>query len=126
MKRLLSACSLLGLLTVAASCQKNDDQPGPASTTCPGAGDVVKTVTDVRGIVRRNSVTQEYAISTYPTVTNSFTVGVLCASLPANLQVDGAKVIFSGTYRLKPGAPTGGDVAEFYLIPSKVDLDPNP
>jgi hypothetical protein len=86
----------------------------------------VKTTTDTRGIVRLNPVTKEVAIATYPTVTNSFDVGVLCTALPANLQVEGTKVIFSGTYRLKPGGSTAGDVATYYLTTSKVSIDPNP
>jgi hypothetical protein len=130
MRLLLPACLLLGLVTSAASCRKEDD-PAPEPTicifeTCPGAGDVVKTVTDTRGIVRLNPVTKEYAIATLPSMTNSFDVGVLCSALPANLQVDGTKVIFSGTYRLKTGEPTAGDVSVYYLTPSKVSIDLNP
>jgi hypothetical protein len=131
MKLLLPAWLLVGLLTATSSCKKADqDQPElvkaicPDMAVCPGAGDVVKTVAEVRGIVRLNPVTHEYAITTYPTVTNAFSVGVLCAALPTELRVeDGTKVVFSGTYRLKPGAPTGGDVSIFYLSPSKVSLD---
>ncbi|MGI4762532.1 MAG: hypothetical protein ACRYF0_17605 [Janthinobacterium lividum] len=130
MRLLLPACLLLGLVTSAASCRKNDE-PEPTPTicpieTCPGAGNVVKTVTDTRGIVRLNPVTKEYAIATLPSVTNSFDVGVLCTALPTNLQVDGTKVLFSGTYRLKPGGSTAGDVATYYLTTSAVSLDPNP
>ena len=130
MRLLLPACLLLGLVTSAASCRKEDD-PAPEPTicpieTCPGAGDVVKTVTDTRGTVRLNASTKEYAIFTIPTATNGVDVGVLCGALPANLQVDGTKVLFSGTYRLKPGGSTSGDVAVYYLSTSAVSLDPNP
>jgi hypothetical protein len=64
MKLLLPACLLLGLLTSAAGCRKNDkDEPVPAICPieiCPGAGAEVKTVTAVRGIVRQNPLTHEY------------------------------------------------------------------
>jgi hypothetical protein len=126
MRLLLPACLLLGLLTTATSCHKNDeDQPSPASAVCPEAGDEVKTVVAVRGIVRQSPLTHEYAITTYPSVTNGFDVGVLCAALPASLQVDGTKVVFSGTYRRKPGEGTAGDVATYYLSLSSVSPDPN-
>jgi hypothetical protein len=129
MKLLLPACLLLGLITSAASCRKSDD-PEPEHPiclleTCPGAGDVVKTVINTRGIVRLNPVTHEYAIATLPSVTNGFDVGVLCTALPTNLQADGTKVIFSGTYRLKPGGSTAGDVAVYYLTTSAVSVDPS-
>jgi hypothetical protein len=127
MKLLLPACLLLGLVTSAASCRKNDEPaPTPAICpieVCPGAGAEVKTVTAVRGIVRQSPLTYEYAITTYPSVTNGFDVGVLCSTLPAALQADGTKVVFSGTYRLKPGAGTAGDVATYYLSLSSVSLD---
>lgn len=130
MRLLLPACLLLGLVTSAASCRKEED-PAPEPTiclleTCPGAGEVVKTVTDTRGLVRLNPITKEYAIATLPSATNSFDVGVLCTALPTNLQVNGTKVIFSGTYRLKPGGSTAGDVAVYYLTTSAVSPDPNP
>ena len=126
MKLLRSTCLLLGLVTVVTSCH-SDSEPAPTpATSCPGAGDVVKTVADKRGIVRLNPVTKEYALATYPTVTNSFDVGVLCSALPTNLQVDGAKVIFSGTYRRKPGEPTAGDVAIYYLTAPTISAEPNP
>jgi hypothetical protein len=124
MKLLLPACLLLGLLTTATSCRKNDE--APASASCPGAGDEVKTAAAVRGVVRQSPLTHEYAIATYPSITNGFDVGVLCTALPASLQVDGTKVIFSGTYRRKPGEGTAGDVATYYLSLSSVSLDLNP
>jgi hypothetical protein len=130
MKLLLPACLLLGLVTSAAGCRKNDkDEPTPticAMEVCPDAGAEVKTVTTVRGIVRRSPLTHEYAIATYPSITNGFDVGVLCSSLPDALQAEGTKVVFSGTYRLKPGAGTAGDVATYYLSLSSVNPDASP
>jgi hypothetical protein len=50
-------------------------------------------------------------------------VGVLCGALPTELQANGTKVVFSGTYRRKPGEGTAGDVATFYLSLSSVSPD---
>lgn len=120
MKILLLPCLLAGLLFTTGCDKVTDLEPKPEPVIC-FLQPAVKTVTDQQGTMRYNSTTKQYAIIvTRSSVTGSVDVGVLQQTLSKEVQVDGQEVIFSGTYYEKPGAPTSGDVAEYYLQVDKI------
>jgi len=107
---------LLGLVasvTVAfTSCQgSNVDKQAASTTTCDPTSKTVRTVTDVAGVVYRDEPSQRYQIHAAQAGTvDVVDVGVVCGTLPSELQKEGTKVVFSGIYKeyvAPPSAPAG-------------------
>lgn len=122
MKRTATLCLLSALLLAASGCKKDQDAQGPDGT-CAAQGQPVKTVTDVEGTVRFDAAVQQYVIyRAQPGTYDSVDLGVVCGALPAGLQVAGAPVRFSGTYREYGNPPRLGPVGQtyFYLELTKV------
>ncbi|SNR29201.1 MULTISPECIES: hypothetical protein [Hymenobacter] len=104
-----------GLLLLSfTSCQKDtirDDNSVCASTS------TVRKVTDLAGIIQFNQTEQRFAISRYvPGTIDAVDIGIVC-ELPKNLQQEGVRVQFSGTYREYTGKakPQIGGQKYYYL-----------
>ena len=115
---------LLGvLLCTAESCKKEEAPIQEAQGSCAPTNKIVKTVTNVEGIVHLDPTTQQFIITVHqPGTIDVEEIGVVCGVLPVKLQVEGTKTIFSGTYKeygQKPAAPAG--YSYYYLELSKAE-----
>ena len=104
---------LVASVTVTfTNCQGSKvDKQAASATTCDPASKTVRTVTDVAGVVYQDKPSQRYRIHAAQAGTvDVVDVGVVCGTLPSELQKDGTKVVFSGTYKeygTPPSAPAG-------------------
>lgn len=92
------------------------------TTTCAEAGATVRTVTDVAGTVTFDQALQRYKIMAHQAGTiDVVDVGVVCGALPDDVRKEGAKVVFSGTYKAYPNPPSApAGYTTYYLEPSSV------
>lgn len=101
MPKNLLLLALLGA-TLAGGCTRSAEQT--TATACAEAP--VRTVTDVAGTVTFDQTLQRYKIMAPQAGTvDVVDVGVVCGTLPEALQKEGAKVVFSGTYKAYPNPP---------------------
>ena len=108
------AASLFLLCFVGSGCQEDADA---LNNSCAPTARSVKQAKDQVGTVFFNTTEQRYAIiSAIPGTFDSQDVGFVC-NLPNNLQQDGQKVVFSGTYRTYTGnAPFGPVGTTYYYL----------
>jgi hypothetical protein len=96
---------------MGSSCQDDADA---LSYSCAPNAPSVKQANDLDGIVYFNNTEQRYAIVHWiPGTIDSQDVGFVC-TLPENLQQDGQRVVFSGTYRAYTGNAPSGPVGQTY------------
>ncbi|AMJ65811.1 hypothetical protein AXW84_10505 [Hymenobacter sp. PAMC 26628] len=110
------------MLLAASGCKKDQDAQGPYGTCAPQTQSV-KSATDVEGTVQFDTAVQQYVIyRAVPGTYDSMDIGVVCSTLPADLQVANAPVRFSGTYRDYGNAPQAGPAGRtyYYLELTKV------
>ncbi|TPG63683.1 hypothetical protein EAH73_16665 [Hymenobacter nivis] len=110
------------LLLVFGGCKKDQDAQGP-NGTCAAQSPIIKTVADLDGTVRFDAAVQQYLIyRAVPGTYDSVELGVVCGTLPADLQVADAPVRFSGTYREYANPPQAGPAGRtyYYLELTKV------
>lgn len=111
---------LLGLcLGVAASCQtsKNAAPQNTTFGTCAPELSVVRTVTDVQAVVHFDQQLKQYRLDAHqPNTTDAVDLGVVCGALPPAYQVEGRKVVFSGTYKTYPTPPSAPGGYTFYHL----------
>ncbi|MGI4886709.1 MAG: hypothetical protein ACRYFR_17270 [Janthinobacterium lividum] len=122
MKSATVYCLFGALLLAASGCKKDQDAQGP-NGTCATQSAAVKTAVDLDGTVQFDAAVQQYVIyRAVPGTYDSVDLGVVCGPLPAGLQVAGAPVRFSGTYREYGNPPRLGPVGQayFYLELTKV------
>lgn len=123
MKNVTIYCLLGALLLAASGCKKDQDAQGPYGTCAPQS-QLIKTVNDVEGTVRFDAAVQQYVIyRALPGTYDAVDLGVVCGTLPADLQVANAPVRFSGTYREYGNPPQSGGpagVTYYYLELAKV------
>ena len=75
-------------------------------TACAEPSDTVRTVTDAVGTVTFDQALQRYKIMASEAGTvDVVDVGVVCGELPDAVRKEGAKVLFSGTYKTYPNPP---------------------
>lgn len=93
-----------------------------ATTACAEAGTTVRTVTDAAGTVTFDQAMQRYKIMAHQAGTiDVVDVGVVCGALPDDVRKEGAKVVFSGTYKAYPNPPAApAGYTTYYLEPSSV------
>ncbi len=113
----------LVLLALTGATLGSCTRPEQTTTTaCAEAGATVRTVTDVAGTVTFDQALQRYKIMAHEAGTiDVVDVGVVCGELPEALRKEGAKVVFSGTYKAypkPPAAPAG--YTTYYLEASSV------
>jgi len=98
----LTSAATLGVLS---GCTRPAEQT-TATTACAEAGTTVRTVADVAGTVTFDQALQRYKIMAPEAGTvDVVSVGVVCGTLPEALRQEGAKVLFSGTYKAYPNPP---------------------
>ncbi len=119
MPKTLLLLSLLGA-TLAGGCTRPAEQT--TASACPEAGATVRTVTDVAGTVTFDQTLQRYKIMAHQAGTiDVVDVGVVCGTLPDALRKEGAKVVFSGTYKTYPNPPVApAGYTTYYLDASSV------
>lgn len=111
--RISAFLGLIASVTVTlTNCQGSKvDKQAASTTACDPASKTVRTVTDVAGVVYQDKTSQRYQIHAAQTGTiDVVDVGVVCGTLPSELQKEGTKVVFSGTYKeygTPPSAPAG-------------------
>ncbi|MPR35754.1 hypothetical protein [Salmonirosea aquatica] len=91
------------------------------SERCPDAGEFVKKVESVTGLVQFDSTRQQYAIRrAIPGTYDSVDVGYLC-NLPEEFQQPGLKVEFSGSYYENDEVPASfAGLENYYLTVTKI------
>lgn len=110
MTKTLPYAVLVALLGLTGSCKKNE--PEVKAEACNAAAKTVKAITNAAGIVYYKSALGQYVVSVHqPGTYDSVDVGVVCGSLPAALQQDGARVTVSGTFREYGQAAPGPEPA---------------
>jgi hypothetical protein len=113
------------LLLLAGGCQKSEDTPELTSESCVPDKQPVKTVTDVEGIIGFHPILNQYYIRrAIPGTYDSVDFGMLCGTVPTQLQVVDKKVLFSGTYKDydKPSPAVVGGQTFYYLQVSKARI----
>jgi hypothetical protein len=105
MNHIVGYCLLGALLCATSACKKDADT---TAQSCASGSPAVKTIASAKGNVVYNQDLQQYlVIVPQPTTIDVADVGVVCAgALPASLQVAGAKVLVSGTFRTYAPQPT--------------------
>ena len=113
-----NTCFFGALLLATGGCQKCEDAPDVASESCALDKQPVKTVTDVEGTVGFEPTLQRHYIRrAIPGTYDSVDFGILCGSVPASLQREGAKAVFSGTYKPYDKQPPSGPAGRtFYYL----------
>lgn len=115
-------------LLSAVGCQKSeseDNLPAFTSESCIPNGQVVKTVTNVEGIISFHSTLNQYYIQrSVPGTFDSIDIGLLCGTVPTGLKVIGSKVLFSGVYKTydKPSPAVMGGQTFYYLEVTKAQI----
>lgn len=105
------AAGLCLLCFAGSGCQDDADA---LNYSCAPDAPSVKQAKDLVGIVYFYEAEQRYAIvHGIPGTYDSRDVGFVC-TLPKNLQQDGQKVVFSGTYRAYTGNSPFGPVGSTY------------
>ncbi|GAA3989144.1 hypothetical protein [Hymenobacter antarcticus] len=85
------------------------------SESCAPDKQGVKAVANVEGTIGFNSSLQQYFIRrAIPGTIDSVDFGLLCGAVPANLQVVGTTVLFSGTYKPYDKQPPFGPAGQTY------------
>ena len=121
-------CLLGMLLCTAETCEKTEVSnvaESLPSESCGTDKKIVKAISSVEGKIEFESALRQYAIRrTIPGTYDSQDVGLLCGTIPQNLQKVGAQVLFSGTYKEydKPSPATIGGVTYYYLDLTKAEL----
>jgi hypothetical protein len=113
------------LLLLAGGCQKSEDTPELTSESCVPDKQPVKTVTDVEGIIGFHPILNQFYIRrVIPGTYDSVDFGMLCGTVPTQLQVVDKKVLFSGTYKDydKPSPAVVGGQTFYYLQVSKARI----
>jgi hypothetical protein len=128
MKTTILYCFASLLVGTLESCEKADIHTSEAEAAlgaCATTSKTVRAVTQRKGFVSLDQSTQQYRIFAHqPGTIDVVDVGVVCGSLPASLQVEGYKVVFSGTYKEyknAPSAPVG--YTYYYLELSKIEVE---
>ena len=112
-------CLLAMLLCTAETCEKTEVSKAAEalpSESCGTDKKTVKTVSNIEGKIEFESVLQQYSIRrTIPGTYDSQDIGLLCGTIPQNLQQVGTKVLFSGAYKEydKPSPATIGGVTYY-------------
>ncbi len=124
MNKNLTYSTLVALLCLASSCEKNEPETYRLQHTCAPAAKVVKTIANAAGFVSFDTNLQQYKISVHePGTVDVVDVGVLCDALPAALQPEGTKVLVSGTFKEYPlGQPNIGGYTYYYLEVESIRL----
>ncbi|MFC6223063.1 hypothetical protein ACFP2F_07410 [Hymenobacter artigasi] len=118
MKTIFSCCLLSGLLFASSGCQKCEEAPAVTSESCASDKQPVKTVTNVEGTIGFEPALQQYYVRrVIPGTYDSVDFGMLCGTLPTNLQRVGNQVLFSGTYKPYDKQPPLGPAGRtFYYL----------
>lgn len=135
-RALLGAVLLIGSLLVPGCAPRTPVSPNSVDLSkirlesgCSGLTTVIKHVDNRTGTVYYNSFDKVYMIRYhYPGTYDSVDFGVTC-NLPAELQVDGAKITFDGDYLSldrKLGTPQPVGYSYYYLRLTKVRLFTKP
>jgi ABC-type Fe3+-hydroxamate transport system substrate-binding protein len=119
MPKNLLLLALLGA-TLAGGCTRPAEHT--TAPACAEAGATVRTVTDVAGMVTFDQSLQRYKIMAHQVGTiDVMDVGVVCGTLPQDLQKEGVKVVFSGTYKAYPNPPAApAGYTTYYLDASSI------
>ena len=122
MKKLLTHCLLGALWLATASCAK--DQAAATPQACNPSAKTVKTVLNAAGIVSFNQALQHYVVSVpQPDTLDKVDLGIVCGNLPAALQLNGARVVVTGTFKeygRVPPSPTPAGHTYYYLEVAQV------
>ena len=116
---------LSALLLTASGCQKCEEGPDTNSQSCAADKQAVKTVANVEGTIGYEPTLRQYFIRRFiPGTIDSVDYGLLCGTVPANLQVVGARVLFSGAYKPYDKQPPAGPAGQeyYYLELSSVKV----
>ena len=106
---------LSALLLTASGCRKCEEGPDMRSESCAPDKQAVKTVANVEGTIGYEPTLRQYFIRRFiPGTIDSVDYGLLCGTVPANLQVVGAKVLFSGAYKPYDKQPPAGPAGQTY------------